>query len=471
MHYRHAVHFLHKRQFQAAETLLRTLLEGETATSDPLERKKAQEALAVLFAMTQREAEAITLLEAMQAEHPSDTSALYNLGKIHTQLGDLEAAIGAYRKAMAIEPESLLFHNNLGNALKATGQVEEAVACFQALLARKSDHIRGRWNLAMALLLLGRFEDGWTAYEVRWQAFPNWKRLATSRPLWQGEPVDTLLLWGEQGVGDQLMFASLLPELSARGVQQLLLLIDPRLHPLFRRSFPSIQLHPLNATPEQSLYRAHAPLGSLPRQLRPSRSSFQHSRRSVLLPDLQRSRSFRSSMAPADRVLCGIAWHSANTEYGESKSIALQALAKALALPGVQLVSLQYGDVDAQIQQVQQEAGLTVLRPPGLDCTQDLDGLAALIAACDLVVSISNTTVHLAGTLGTETWVLLEHVPDWRWGLRGTASLWYPSVSLFRQQRAGDWSHPLRQVRQRLRSRPPRGAAGGGSPPSTCPGP
>ena len=207
------------------------------------------------------------------------------------------------------------------------------------------------------------------------------------------------------------------------------------------------------------------------RQLRPSRESFQHVGQAVLVPDADRSRAFRSALAPADRILCGIAWNSTNADYGKRKSIALRTLAQALSLPFVQLVSLQYGDVDAQIQQVQQEAGLTVLRPPGLDCTQDLDGLGALIAACDLVVSISNTTVHLAGTIGTETWVLLEHVPDWRWGLNGTASLWYPSVSLFRQQRAGDWSHPLRQVRQRLRSRPPRGAAGGGSPPSTGPGP
>ena len=132
------------------------------------------------------------------------------------------------------------------------------------------------------------------------------------------------------------------------------------------------------------------------------------------------------------------------------KSIPLDTLASALALPGIRLLSLQYGDTCAEREALRRDTGIEVHADPEIDTFNDIDDLAALIAACDVVVTVSNTNAHLAGALGQRTWLLIDSRLDWRWGLDDDDTLWYPRARLFRQSALGDWTAPLGAVRENL---------------------
>ncbi|MFN9546891.1 MAG: hypothetical protein ACK6AD_07455 [Cyanobacteriota bacterium] len=132
------------------------------------------------------------------------------------------------------------------------------------------------------------------------------------------------------------------------------------------------------------------------------------------------------------------------------KAIPLETLAAALALPGLRLLSLQYGDTRAERDAQRQATGLALHADPQIDTLNDIDNPAALIAACDLVVSVSNTTAQLAGALGQRTRLLIDSRLDWRWGLTDSETLRYPNARLFRQSAAGDWATPLAAIQREL---------------------
>jgi ADP-heptose:LPS heptosyltransferase len=150
------------------------------------------------------------------------------------------------------------------------------------------------------------------------------------------------------------------------------------------------------------------------------------------------------------KKLCGISWRSTNTKTGSDRSLDLKRFVQMLPSDKLQLVSLQYGDTAAEIERVKAELGVAVLSCKDVDNFKDIDGLASLIQACDVVVSVDNSTVHLAGALGKDTRVLLPLVPEWRWLVNRDDSPWYASVKLYRQVRDRDWISPFEKLRADL---------------------
>ena len=149
----------------------------------------------------------------------------------------------------------------------------------------------------------------------------------------------------------------------------------------------------------------------------------------------------RERLKPDERIVIGLSWVSHNPRSGMSKSARLSDFAGILGLPNCRFVDLQYGDTLAERQAVERELGVQVERLEDIDNTNDIDGLAALITACDVVVSVSNTTAHLAGALGRPTWTLVPHGHSriWYWFKEGEGSPWYPSVRVRRQAIAQPW--------------------------------
>jgi ADP-heptose:LPS heptosyltransferase len=142
-----------------------------------------------------------------------------------------------------------------------------------------------------------------------------------------------------------------------------------------------------------------------------------------------------------------LAWHTKNRKTGRSRSIDLQLLGRLSARPGLHWVSLQYGE-RASLEE--QAANTPILIDPEIDQLSNIDQFAAQVAAMDLVITIDNSTAHLAGALGVPTWVLLPFAPDWRWQLSCTDSPWYPTVRLFRQTKLGNWESVVREVESAL---------------------
>jgi tetratricopeptide (TPR) repeat protein len=410
--------------------------------------------------------EALLAYRQAQVLLPEDGGPLHGLGSVLHSLDRHEEAIEAYGQALEWLQESPELHYDLGLSLHQLGRLDESIAALQRAIAFRPDYANAHWDLSLALLAGGNFSEGWKEYEWRWSSDHHRSpQLPTTRPVWEGaETANGLLLWQEQGIGDTVMFLSLLQEISTHA-DPVIVQADRRLLPVLQRSFtpvPSAERDTLRLIQgrvefsERSIpvgedrYAHHLPLGSLPGHLRPSAQDFTRQPKRYLRADPLRSRSLRERLRRGGRLTCGISWRSSNPMIGNRKSLPLAALAAALARPEVRLVSLQYGDVATEIAALRQERGIEVTVEPSVDNFRDIDGLASLIEACDLVISISCTTVHLAGALGKPTWVLLSDVPDWRWGLTGDSSLWYPSLRLFRQQRRGDWSTVLQQLRGSL---------------------
>ena len=434
---------------------------------------------------------AVASYERALALKPDYADALYNLGNARQTSNKLEEAVSCYRRALALKPQLPEAHYNLGNTLHALDRLDEAVVCFQQALALRPLYAEAHYNLGCALKDMGRlpealasiataleikpdypqarfaqalaqlqsadFQTGWPNYETRWQSEDHktpWRNYP--QPLWTGEPLlnGRLLLWGEQGVGDEIQFASMLPDVLRTG-NSIILDCDPRLRPLFARSFPEIEVissgsgNPAPDQPLQAGIAAHLPTGSLPGLFRVDEASFSSS--PYLKPDPALQCEFRDRYADG-RKLIGLAWHTSNPKSGHRRSVDLSQFASLFAQDDLRWVSLQYGDFD-NLEQQAELAGAPLLIDRSVDQFVDIDRFAAQVAVMDLVITIDNSTAHLAAALGIPVWLLLPFATDWRWLQDRADTPWYPTMRIFRQPRIGDWPSVIAQVRQALAAR------------------
>ncbi|NBT43162.1 MAG: hypothetical protein EBT20_22385, partial [Alphaproteobacteria bacterium] len=315
------------------------------------------------------------------------------------------------------------------------------------------DYAGAYWNKSLYWLLLGDFKTGWPLYEWRWKSEKHiGEPITTSKPLWNNQDSKNVLLWAEQGIGDEIMFASLIRELHAK-CAKLIVQCDPRLIPLFKRSFPKdIEFYDKNDLVPESLYEFHIPMGSLAQILRPSIESFAKGAKPYLFCQNEQAFELRKRITGnKDSTLIGISWSSKSTiPAARHRNISLADIARLLNKPGTTLVSLQYGDVSNEIDDLKKHHNIDVIEVSDIDIYNNIDGLSALISACDHVVSTDNATVHLAGALGADTHVLLPVNQDWRWGLESSKSYWYETLKLYRQETLGEWNQTLKNLEMKL---------------------
>lgn len=395
---------------------------------------------------------AIECLNRAIAVRPGFAEALNNLGTVQAATGHLAAALASYRAALAIRPDFLPALVNMGAALADAGEPRQAIEAYDRALVVQPQNASAHWNRGLARLLTGDFAGGWPDYAHRWQTgdFRARRRNFPQAP-WRGEPVagKRMLLWAEQGIGDEIMFLGLAAELIAGGAS-LAVECDRRLIPLLSRSLPDIEViarseipDPRTASPE---FAFQAPTGDLLRWLRPDRRSVRPLG-GYLQADAKPTAELRSRfLAAGHERLIGLSWHSANVAAGKRRSIAAELLAPFLTLPGWGVVDLQYGDRAEDRAALNRAAGRDMLHEPAIDAMQDLDGWAAEIASVDVVVSIDNSAVHLAAALGKPVLLLLPTAPDWRWSDGGGRAAWHAGTRLLRQSRAGEWDVPISQA-------------------------
>ena len=393
--------------------------------------------------------------EALRID-PDNGTVLTSLGGALIQLERVDEAIARYTEALRIGSDPAGGHYNLGNALKARGRLDEALAHYTEALRIDPGRADIHGTDGLARLLVGDFKSGWEKYEWRWRVEREEKPRGYPQPLWNGAPLASgrLLAWGEQGVGDEIQFAGLIPDLIRRGVD-VVLGCEPRLQPLFARSFPLVSVvgHSPAAKSEAPPFpdiAAHIPTGSLPRYLRRSEADFRATTSPYLIAAPE-SRAYFRGRYRRDGLAVGIAWYSGSPVNGKQRSLTLVRLAPLFATPNVHWVCLQYGAADLLAAEAAQ-AAIDLIIDPEVDQLVDLDRFAAQVSALDLVITIDNATAHMAGALGVPTWVMVPYVPDWRWRLNREDSPWYPTVRLFRQPALGDWDTVVRDVAQVLRT-------------------
>jgi hypothetical protein len=262
----------------------------------------------------------------------------------------------------------------------------------------------------------------------------------SDQPRWNGDYVaGTLLVSGEHGLGEQILYASMLPDLAAHA-DNIVVEVDPRLVGLFARSFPKMRVVAVGSAAGES--DVQVPMAGLTRRLRPDRDAFPRREQGFLVPDKARASALRERLAGDGRLVVGLSWKSRNAKFAKARSACLLDFASVLRMPNCRFIDLQYGDTRAECQAVAREIGVHVQQLGDIDNSQDVDGLAALMTACDIVVSVSNATAHLAGAIGRPTWAFVPHgqAGPWYWFEAGDDSPWYPHLRVKRRASGQSWA-------------------------------
>lgn len=411
------------REFKAAEAAFRAALAVKPDHVDALSNLSA-----VLLELNRTE-EAEKAARQALAVAPNRADAWSNRGVALLELGRFEEAEKCQRKALTLDPGLAVAHANLGTLLRRKGMVREAVPLFRRAVELDPQQPVARFNLSLDHLAEGRLVEGWEDYEERFRARQRQSRRGVDAPAWEGDMLEGrhLLIWPEQGVGDEILFASILPDLEGLD-GPVTVECDARLVPLFARSFPHLRVA-ASGTTKTADYQI--PAGSLPRLARRHLTRFPG--RPWLVPDagaVARWRAALSANGPALTV--GFCWRS-GLKSGERRGLypTLADFAPLFALPGIRWVPLQYDLADA-VTAAELAAGLphgVDLYRPDIDLHDDLDGVAALTSALDLVVSAGTAVSELAGALGVPVWRIGSD-DDWtRLGVG--VRPWYPTTRCF----------------------------------------
>lgn len=360
-------------------------------------------------------------------------------------------------KALKIDSRCASALVNLGTLMDATGRFTETIGYYDRALALEPDHGEALGNKALALLARGRFKEGWPAYACRFKTAPAFHGRFPF-PYWRGENISgrKILVWTEQGLGDEILAVSMIPDLSRLGAR-IVLICSPRLRVLFARSFPGIDIISTGGQITNAGAMAgidfQASVSHLGEYLRPNFGAFPE-RTAYLKPDPAVAGSFREKykVAAQGRSVVGISWRSAARDGGLEKTIALPLWKNILRTPGLFFVNFQYGDTRDEVAEAEQTLGVKIFSDPEVDQMGSIDLVATQAAALDLVICVSNTGAHVAGAVGTRTWTLVPASTGrlWYWFLERTDSPWYPSVRLFRQ-RSHDWAPAFTEVQAAIR--------------------
>jgi tetratricopeptide (TPR) repeat protein len=411
-------------------------------------------ALAENYTMAGRFEKAFAANEQALAIDPANFAARVNQALIQGEMGDPAAAAAALEPILAERPDMPQLLNGLGVQYCALGRYADGIAMLERAVALDPNYPGAHNNLSFACLTVGDFERGWRHQGHKWGMRENRRfRRDMDCPLWRGEPLEgrTLFVWSEQGLGDQVMFASIFGDVIRRA-GRCVLECNPRLETLFRRSFPDAEVmgkRPGNRTERRFDY--HIPMSGLGEFLRNRPEDFpQHP--GYLRADPERRSYWRNRLIGLGTGLkVGISWRG-GTDVTErrARSIPLKDWTPVLDLPGARFVSLQYDDCRDE---------LAAMRERGYELTHwseavdDLDECAALLCELDLVVSVTTTVIHMAGALARPVWVLVPARPGWRYLLKGDRLPWYPSARLLRQAEYGKWNPLIGRVRTELAAR------------------
>ena len=389
---------------------------------------------------------------------PDSAEFRNNLGVLFNRQGRFEEAIAASEKAIAMSEDYLEAYNNLGTALMEIGRFSEAKSAFENAIAIDDESAEPHHNRSLVLLLGGQFKQGWQEYEWRWR---HGGFATPMRPFpqqwWNGsaDEVGKLLIWGEQGIGDEVQFSGLIRHIAPLGIE-MVVECDNRLVPLLRRSFPQIVVVERSDPPSDVLKDTaithQIPMCSIPRVLGLPMDHTSFTNSYILADESCRDRLRNKYKADKNPILVGISWKSGNSQEGQKRSIDLEYWGPILKTQGVRFVNLQYGECSSQLQASFKRSGVEIFEDEIVNPLTDLESFAGQVAAMDMVISVDNSTVHFAGALGLRVWTMLPTVPDWRWGLESETTCWYPTMRLFRQKDRGRWESVIAGVAKELGS-------------------
>ena len=396
---------------------------------------------------------AITSFHKAIKLRPGYAEAHYNLGNTFKDKEDLDSAINCYTTAIKLKPNYADAHNNLGVVLQMNGNLEAAWVSYNNALAAKPEHADANNSISFYLLQTGNYASGWEKHE--WRSKTEKPSLPHANPICPRldsenlADINQILIVSEQGFGDTLQFMRYVLALKQRGISTSLC-AQPKLHSLIQAS--GIEASPLTPDQANQVTDGHwLPLLSLPKHLdvRPDNPI-------ITEPYIKTTNAldtkWRTILSEEQRPIIGINWqgslsHEITTSKG--RSIPLEAFAPIATHSNTKLLSLQKGFGAEQLDTCSFKEHFVSCQNQVND-TWDFLETAAIISNCDLIITSDTAVAHLAGGMGKTTWLLLKKVPEWRWGLEGDSTFWYPTMRLFRQSEPGNWTEVIQRVKLAL---------------------
>lgn len=412
--------------------------------------------VANLFSEIGKSKEAIDYLQRLTLTQPPSSLIYYTLGMVALTAGQKSESVAWLDEALKLDVRHVPSIVARGRLLRTEGDLVAAQAHFDAALRVDPSNPDARFNRGLIQLSLRQFQEGWEDYDFR-QYTDEHPTYAPNIPIWQiTDPIPKcLLVIPEQGLGDEIMFASCIPDL-IREVPQVVLGCDMRLAPLFQRSFQKVELQPFDRKLNDLSVLTHkegidcqVAIGSLPRRFRKNSAAFPV-RKAYLEANGSLVREWKEKFLRLGRQSkVGITWRGGlNNTQRDLRTIPRSLWNSIFAQPHLRFISLQYDATSDEIALINNEHNISIAHYP--ESLRDIDETAALICACDLIISVPTAFAHLGGALGVDTWILTPASPDWRYEHQGDRILWYPSVRLFRQSPDSSWHAVLNEVAQTL---------------------
>jgi tetratricopeptide (TPR) repeat protein len=391
---------------------------------------------------------ALADFDAALALSPRHPVAHFNRGVVLIKLRRYAEAVAANERAIAAAPDYVTAWLNRGMALAQLRRFDEAIASYGEVLARRNDNADAHFNRALARLTTGDYRTGFEDYEWRWRRTGMTAPKSRGRRLWLGDtPLQgkTILLHAEQGLGDTIQFARYAPLLAAQGVK-VVLEVQPELKSLLSRLDCVAAVAARGEAPPP--FDVHCPLGSVP-LARKTELATVPAPIPYLGADEAHLNKWSARIGTLARPRIAIAWAGNPAHDNDrNRSIAFSALAALFASSlAASFIGIQREPRGDEAAQLAAQPGLTHIGGE----LASFDDTAAVLALCDLLITVDTAPAHLAGAMGRPVWVLVPFAPDWRWTLDGETTPWYPTARIFRQSALADWNAVIARVAAALR--------------------
>ena len=392
--------------------------------------------------------DAIALFEIIIKANPQLVGSWVNKSYCEICLKDYSAAHNSLEIAKTIDPKSENLWVNKGYLSEILDDQDEALLAYSEALKINSKSPQANLNIGQIYLSKFDFQKGWPKYALRHETEKlKYSVFRSTKKKWNTKDVNKkIYLWSEQGIGDQILHCTILPELKSDN--HYLIGLDRRLINVMKRSLPTLQFIEKISTLSTDSYDQHLPLGDLLSVYRPSLESFKFQKKSYLISNREQVLGIRKNLK-SNCVTIGLSWFSSNPQIGLEKSIFLNEFIPLFKIKNSNFIDLQYGDTTEERRQLFDKTGFELKKFENIDSFNDIDGLISLIDSCDYIVTISNTTAHLSGALGKPTFLLSPRSVGklWYWHERGDYSIWYPSVKVFRQDEFNSWEKAITSIK------------------------
>ena len=394
--------------------------------------------------------EAITIFRQCLEIDKKFINAHIALASIYSNQNNFSECINLLNEVLRIDSRNSKAFLELGIIYSHLGEIKKGISLLKNSLDIDPFNYEIKYNLAQMQIYNKEFEEGWNNFQSRWlyHNFNSIRFKSSKKQLTNLNELKNILIWSEQGIGDQIMYGSIFSEISNLS-KNVIVKLDKRLIKIFERKHKHIKFIDNEAIIKEDQYDVHLPFGDLGYLFRKDLKSFKKANFPYISINSKISSKVKSVYNSENKIIVGISWTSKNKDVGKNKSINLERFLPILKLKNLTFLDLEYENSDKDRNTLFENTRLKIQKFKDIDYYNDIIGVASIIDACDLIITCSNVNAHISGALGKKTFLLLPLGKGrlWNWNAEQDKSIWYPSVKIFQQIKYNDWTHPIKNIK------------------------